>query len=117
MNTTTQKFVLEETTRNMFAWQIIDLVQAQNMKVEAALVGWDTPINDNCGLFVHFTPLEPSKLNSFANWGRDAGMVVEYSETPLMSELVYEIKRRWPDAVIYSYGCRCCDDSTPRLYF
>lgn len=97
--------------------QILDTVQVPDgYTIEAALIGDETPDNSYHGLFLHFTPLAPSKLRSFFEWGRKADVLIEFYKFDMETSLVSEIGRRWPNAVMYCYGCLCCNSREPFLY-
>lgn len=123
MITTEQQLISANTdndtnaAHDLDASQILDFVRVPDgCKVEAALVGWSTPVTDYCGVFLHFAPLEPSRLDSFTGWGREADVVISFREEGLAPHLVKEIARRWPESAIYSYGCVCCQSGRPYLY-
>jgi hypothetical protein len=117
MITARQQYVQYEATLRMNVPQFLDLIQTPDgHTVEAVLVGCSTPDNDYNGLFVHFTSLHLSKLNSFTHWGREADMLLEFYDYSLADDIVREIRRRWPTCSTYNYGCLCCSDDPPRKY-
>jgi hypothetical protein len=114
---TKQQYIKHEVTLNMDPNQILDLIQPPtDYTVEAVLLGQQSPANDYNGLFIHFTPLDPSKLTSFLKWGRDADVLIEFYDMDLADNLACEIKRRWPESDVYDFGCLCCDSAPPWAY-
>lgn len=119
MITATQQVIPTDTddTCHLDVREILDLVQVPDgHTIEAALIGWGTPLNDYCGLFLHFAPLDPSKLDNFAEWGRQADVLIEFYDSNLERHFVDEIVRHWPASEIYNYGCLCCSDERPYPY-